>query len=146
MLNDRYLGFAALLFAGFLTFFAYHLEISFSYEPVGPKAFPLIIALIIGLCGIRLIWKGGNPIAPSPKGANVRILTMLIYITAYAFTFQWLGFILSTSLMTIFIARLFGSSWSKTIIGGLSIGFIFYFLFDKGLDVVLPLGIIGHLL
>ena len=141
--NDRILGLAAILFAVFLTAFGYNLESEFSYEPVGPKAFPLLLALIIGLCGLRLAIKGGNPIEPNPKGANLRIFIMLVYVAAYAFLFQWLGFIIATALMTIFVAHLFGGSWIKSIIGGVAMGIIFFFLFDRGLDVVLPTGILG---
>ncbi|MDY3331581.1 MAG: tripartite tricarboxylate transporter TctB family protein [Pelistega sp.] len=145
-LNDRVLGFAALIIAAFLTAFGYNLEPEFSYEPVGPKAFPLLIALVIGLCGLRLIITGGNDVEPNPKGANFRIFTMLVYVAAYAFLFQWLGFVISTALMTIFVARLFGGSWVKAIIGGVCMGILFFFLFDRGLDVVLPTGILGDIL
>lgn len=145
-LNDRVLGFAALVIAVFLTVFGYNLESEFSYEPVGPKAFPLIIALIIGVCGLRLIMTGGNNVEPNPKGANARIFTMLLYVAVYAFLFQWLGFILSTALMTIFVARLFGGTWLKAVIGGICMGILFFLLFDKGLDVVLPTGILGDIL
>lgn len=144
-LNDRVLGISAILFALFLTYFGYDLEAQFSYESVGPKAFPLMLALIIGLCGLRLAIKGGNHVNPNPSGANFRIALMVSYIAAYAFLFQWLGFILSTALMTIFVARLFGSSWLKAIIGGVGMGVLFFLLFDKGLDVVLPTGILGDL-
>ncbi len=145
-LNDRVLGIAAVLLALFLAFFGYDLEAAFSYEPVGPKAFPLLLALIIGLCGLRLIFTNGNPVEPNPPGANLRIAIMVAYVAAYAFLFQWLGFIVATALMTIFVARLFGSTWIKAIIGGVSMGVLFFLLFDKGLDVVLPTGILGDLL
>lgn len=145
-LNDRILGVAALLIAVFFTAFGYDLEPPFSYEPVGPKAFPLLIALVIGICGVYLIIKGGNDIEPNPKGANIRIFTMLVYVLIYAFIFQWLGFIIATALMTIFVSRLFGGSWVKAIIGGIAIGIVFFFLFDRGLDVVLPTGILGDIL
>lgn len=146
ILNDRILGIIALLIAIFLTVFGYDLEPPFSYEPVGPKAFPLLIALVIGLCGLYLIIKGGNPITANPKGANIRIITMLAYVLIYAFVFQWLGFIIATALMTIFVSHLFGSTWIKAIIGGTLIGTVFFFLFDRGLDVVLPTGILGGIL
>ncbi|HLV29395.1 MAG TPA: tripartite tricarboxylate transporter TctB family protein, partial [Burkholderiaceae bacterium] len=42
-LNDRLLGIAALVFAALITAFGYDLEPPFSYEPVGPKAFPLLL-------------------------------------------------------------------------------------------------------
>ena len=145
-LNDRVLGIAALFLAVFLTWFGYDLEAPFAYEPVGPKAFPLMLALVIALCGVRLVYKGGNAVEPNPEGANFRITTMILYVVAYAFLFQWLGFIISTTLMTIFVGRLFDGSWVKSIIGGVLMGILFFLLFDKGLDVVLPTGILGELI
>lgn len=145
-LNDRVLGIGALFFAAFLTWFGYDLEAPFTYEPVGPKAFPLMLALIIAICGVRLAYKGGNTVEPNPEGANFRIMTMIIYVATYAFLFQWVGFILSTALMTIFVGRLFNGAWIKCIIGGVAMGLLFFLLFDKALDVVLPTGILGDLL
>ncbi|NLY65321.1 MAG: tripartite tricarboxylate transporter TctB family protein [Alcaligenaceae bacterium] len=145
-MNDRVLGIAALLLAVFLTWFGYGLEAPFAYEPVGPKAFPLMLALVIALCGANLVYKGGNAVEPNPEGANSRIITMFLYVVAYAFLFQWLGFIVSTTLMTVFVGRLFDGSWIKSIMGGVLMGILFFLLFDKGLDVVLPTGILGELI
>lgn len=145
-LNDRVLGVAALVFAALITAFGYDLEPPFSYEPVGPKAFPLLVALIIALCGLRLILKGGNAVEPNPPGANLRIMGMVGYLAAYAFIFQWLGFIPATALMAALIGHLFGASLLKSAIGGVIMAIVLFLLFDKGLDVVLPTGILGDLL
>ena len=52
-MNDRTLGIAALALAAFMTWAGWDIEAPFAYEPVGPRAFPLLLALIIGLCGLR---------------------------------------------------------------------------------------------
>lgn len=145
-LTDRTLGFITLLVAIFLTIYGYDLEAPFSYEPIGPKAFPLIIAFALGLCGIILIIKGGNPITPNPKGANIRIFIMLVFIAIYAFTFQWLGFVISTIIMVTLVGHLFGAKWWHATCAGIVIGIGFFVLFDKLLDVILPVGILGELL
>lgn len=145
-LNDRLLGVAALLFAAFLTWFGHDLEAPFAYEPVGPKAFPLLLALVIALCGLRLVFKGGNDVEANPEGANLRIITMVACLAAYAFFFQWLGFVVATALMGIIIGRLFGGSWLKVITGSVLMAIGLFLLFDKGMDVVLPTGILGGLL
>ena len=145
-LNDRVLGIAALIFAALITAFGYDLEPPFSYEPVGPKAFPLLIALIVAICGVRLVIKGGGEVEANPAGANTRIMAMVAYLAAYAFLFQWVGFIVATTVMVALVGRLFGASWVQAFIGGLGMGVGFFFLFDKALDVVLPTGILGGLL
>lgn len=144
-MNDRVLGVFALILAALMTWAGWDLEAPFAYEPVGPRAFPLLIALIIGLCGLWLVIKGGNPIERNPPRANARITVMVVIIAAYAFLFQWLGFIISTALMTVFVGRLFSGSWTKCAIGGVVMGISFFLLFDKVLDVVLPAGLLGGL-
>lgn len=44
---------------------------------------------------------------------------MVVFAAAYAFLFQWLGFIIATALMTVFVGRLFGGGWVKCAIGGI---------------------------
>lgn len=145
-MNDRILGIAALALAVFMTAAGWSIEAPFAYEPVGPRAFPLLLALIIGLCGLWLVYKGGHAVERNPPGANGRIAMMVVFVTAYAFLFQWLGFIVATSLMTIFVGRLFGGSWLKCAIGGVVMSIFFFVLFDKVLDVVLPGGLLENLI
>ncbi|KOF54758.1 MULTISPECIES: tripartite tricarboxylate transporter TctB family protein [unclassified Achromobacter] len=145
-MNDRILGIAALALAAFMTWAGWDIEAPFAYEPVGPRAFPLLIALIIGLCGLRLAYKGGNAVEPNPAGANSRIAMMVLYAVAYAFLFQWLGFVIATLVMTIFVGRLFGGGWIKCAVGGAIMSVFFFLLFDKVLDVVLPGGLLENLI
>ncbi len=79
-------------------------------------------------------------------GANSRIALMVLAAAAYAFLFQWLGFVISTALMTIFVGRLFGGTWLKCALGGAIMGVFFFLLFDQALDVVLPAGLLGDLI
>lgn len=145
-MNDRTLGIAALVFAALMTWFGWDIEAPFSYEPVGPRAFPLLLAFIIALCGLWLTFKGSRHAESNPPGANVRIGIMVAYCALYAFLFQVLGFIVATTGMTILVGRLFGGAWWKVAVGGLVMGVLFFFLFDRALDVVLPAGVLEGLL
>ena len=146
VLNDRTLGVAALLLSAFLAWFGHGLEAAFTYEPVGPRAFPLLLATVIGMCGLRLVVKGGNPAAPNPPGANSRIALMVALVLVYAGLFQWAGFVLATAVVAACVGRLFGGSWLQCGIGGTSLSVLFYVLFDRLLDVVLPTGWLEALL
>lgn len=145
-MNDRTLGICALILAAFMTWAGWDIEAPFAYEPVGPRAFPMLVALMIGLCGLRLAIKGGNPVQGNSPGANSRIALMVLGTAGYAFLFQWLGFIIATALMTVYVGRLFGGGWLKCVAGGVIMGVFFFFLFDRLLDVVLPTGLLGDLL
>lgn len=139
-MSDRTLGFCALIFAGLMAWFGHDLQAPFSYEPVGPRAFPMLIALIIALCGIWLMVKHWHD---RRKGEPIdwpRLLLMVVYIFGYALLFETLGFVIATAIVTVLIGRLFGGGWVKMIIGGVVMGVLFFLLFDRALDVVLPLG------
>ncbi|MFN3610856.1 tripartite tricarboxylate transporter TctB family protein [Tepidimonas sp.] len=142
-LNDRVLGVFALLFAALLAWQGWGLEAPFSYEPVGPRAFPLLLAGVITLCGLWLMVRGCEQAEPNPPGANVRIAWMVVLVAAYALIFASLGFIVATALMASFVGRLFGGRWRDCLLGGLGLGVGLYLLFDKVFDVVLPMGLLA---
>ncbi|TEA78266.1 tripartite tricarboxylate transporter TctB family protein [Allopusillimonas ginsengisoli] len=145
-MTDRYLGFAAILFAALMVWFGWDIEAPFSYEPVGPRAFPLLLAACIGLCGVWLLFKGRFHAEGNPPGANGRIALMVIYCIAYALLFDTLGFIVATALVTVLVGRLFGGTWGKVALGGVIMSIFFFVLFDRVLDVVLPLGLLESVL
>ena len=76
-LNDRVLGASALLFAVLMFLFGWGLEAPFAYEPVGPRAFPLMLATLIALCGLWVLLRGRDRAEPNPPGANARIALMV---------------------------------------------------------------------
>ena len=80
-LDDRKLGALALALAAFLAWYGYGLEAAFSYEPIGPRAFPLAISAIIAVCGLILTIKGGNRVEPNSGGANARIWLMIAILS-----------------------------------------------------------------
>jgi len=141
-MNHRILGTAAVLLSAFLVWQGIGIRAPFAYEPLGPNAFPLMIAAVMGLCGAILIYQGGGQAESNPPGANTRIALMVLCIAAYAVAFEPLGFVLSTSAMTALIGRLFGGIWRWTILSGFIMGIAGFILFDRVLDVVLPQGIL----
>ena len=146
MTNDRTLGIAALVLAAIMVAFGYGLEAPFAYEPVGPKAFPLITAGIIAICGLILTIRGGGAVPPAGPGVNRALLGLSVSLLAYALLFQPLGFLLSTTLMMAPIAMIFGAKWWQGLLTGGFLALASYLLFDRALAVVLPTGILGGLI
>lgn len=142
-LNDRVLGALALLLAALLVWQGWDLQAPFSYEPVGPRAFPLLLAAVIALCGLWLLLRGRDQAEANPPGANIRIAAMVAVVTGYALVFVSLGFPVATGLMAMFVGRLFGGRWLPCAAGGLVLGLGLYLLFDKIFAVVLPTGLWG---
>ena len=150
MLLQRIFASVLLLACVGLALMAWPYQAAFSYEPVGPRAFPL---LMLGLMGLGLIYM---TVRPTPvvhseddpqldRDTLIKIGVCVVLLLIFAGTFEPLGFILSSILIGIPMARLYGGRWlpSVVIISLMSVGL--YLLFDKAMDVPLPLGLLDVL-
>ena len=150
MLLQRIFASVLLLACVGLALMAWPYQAAFSYEPVGPRAFPL---LMLGLMGLGLIYMivRPTPVVHSEddpqldRDTLIKIGVCVVLLLIFAGTFEPLGFILSSILIGIPMARLYGGRWmpSVVIISVMSVGL--YLLFDKAMDVPLPLGLLDVL-
>ena len=150
MLLQRIFASVLLLACVGLALMAWPYQAAFSYEPVGPRAFPL---LMLGLMGLGLIYMivRPTPVVHSEEDPQLdrdtllKIAVCVVLLLIFAGTFEPLGFILSSILIGIPMARLYGGRWmpSVVIISVMSVGL--YLLFDKAMDVPLPLGLLDVL-
>ncbi|TCV69380.1 MULTISPECIES: tripartite tricarboxylate transporter TctB family protein [Neorhizobium] len=142
MKTDRLLGATAIAVAAMMLVFGYALQAPFAYEPVGPRAFPLIAAGMIALCGVILVLRPGEPSSESagPIGALAALCGCLV---GYALLFQPLGFVIATTIFMVPIAMIFGAKWWQGAVTGVVLAVSSYLLFDRVLEVVLPVGPFG---
>jgi putative tricarboxylic transport membrane protein len=145
-MSDRILGAACIAASAAMALAAQDYAAAISYEPVGPRAFPLLLASGLCLSGLWLVLRpSGN--ANSLRGVPWKpTVICAAAVLGYALLFQWLGFVLATSLMALPVGMAFGGSWKQALAGGVALGVSFYLLFDKLLDVVLPVGLLAPLL
>ncbi len=145
-MSDRVLGAVCVVASAAMAWAAQDYTAAISYEPVGPRAFPLLLASGLGLCGLWLVLR---PSAGSEAFNGVPWKSTALCagaVLAYALLFQWLGFALATALMALPVGMAFGGSWKQSLTGGAALGVVLYLLFDKLLDVVLPTGPLAALL
>ncbi len=141
MREERLFGLVWLALCAGMAWIAWGIEVPFSYEPVGPRAFPLILAGLMAVCALALVLRPAAIGFGWPHGTvRAHLLIAIAALFAYAFLFEPLGFPLSTALLTVALGRVFGGSWKACVIGGLAMGGLMYLFFDRLLDVVLPLG------
>jgi len=150
MLLQRIFAAVLLLACIALSIMAWPYQAAFSYEPVGPRAFPL---LMLGLMMLGLLYMLIRPTAivhteedpklDRPTLIKIGLCTVLLLV--FAGLFEPLGFILSSIVIGIPMARLYGGRWmpSVVIVTLMSVGL--YLLFDKAMDVPLPLGLLDVL-
>ncbi|MCO7504744.1 MULTISPECIES: tripartite tricarboxylate transporter TctB family protein [unclassified Pseudomonas] len=150
MILQRLFALTLLAACAALAVMAWPYQAAFSYEPVGPRAYPL---LMLGLMAIALLYLA---IRPTPivrkddepeldRASLIKIGLCTGLLLVFAATFESLGFILSSALIGIPMARLYGGRWlpSAVIVGLMSIAL--YLLFDRAMDVPLPLGLLDVL-
>lgn len=159
-MGDRILGALCVLLAGAMAWAARTYAAEISYEPVGPRAFPTLLAMVLGLAGAWLVLRPSHPSHPShpaaaapdaASGTSHGGLSLPLALTvgamlAYALLFQWLGFVLATALMALPVGRSFGGRPLPLLATGLGLGLGLHLVFDKLFDVVLPTGVLAFIL
>jgi putative tricarboxylic transport membrane protein len=164
---ERLPGVVALVLAATLAWFGRGLVPPFSYEPIGPRAFPMLLAAGLAINGLWMLFAPSraakSEAKPDENAAEAIIhgrldegdggsffgrpvLITLVAILAYALFFEQLGFPVATALMTLVIGRIFGGSWLGGLAVGIGMGIGLHLLFDRLLDVTLPAGLLSGLL
>ena len=150
MILQRLFALFLLAVCAALAVMAWPYQAAFSYEPVGPRAYPL---LMLGLMAAGLVYLAFRPTPIVHKDDEPqldretlnKIGLCVALLLVFAATFEPLGFIVSSILIGVPMARLYGGRWlpSVVIIGLMSIAL--YWLFDRVMDVPLPLGLLDVL-
>ncbi|WP_109511298.1 tripartite tricarboxylate transporter TctB family protein [Pseudomonas ovata] len=150
MVLQRIFAVVLLLVCAALAVMAWPYQAPFSYEPVGPRAFPL---LMLGLMGAALLYMAFRPTPvvhteedpPLDRETLVKIGLCVVLLLVFAGLFEPLGFILASILIGIPMARLYGGRWVPSIVVVTLMSVGLYLLFDKAMDVPLPLGLLSVL-
>ncbi|WP_342649531.1 tripartite tricarboxylate transporter TctB family protein [Pseudomonas sp. REB1044] len=150
MILQRLFALAMLAVCAALAVMAWPYQAAFSYEPVGPRAYPL---LMLGLMGLGLLYLA---IRPTPivrkddepaldRETLTKIVACIGLLILFAATFESLGFILSAVLVGVPMARLYGGNSLHSAVVVVAMSLLLYWLFDRMMDVPLPLGLLSVL-
>lgn len=131
-----------LLLCAWLAILAWGFQAPFAYDPVGPRAYPLLLLALMGLGSLWLVYKPGMLEQRLNLSAAARSALCVVVLLAYALTFEPLGFVLSTALATFGLGLLFTGRPLPCAISAVLMGVLLYVLFDLLLDVPLPLGLL----
>lgn len=138
---DRGAGFVLFALALFLAWGAARMQVPFSYDPLGPKAFPLGVAALLAALSLVLMVRPG-PVTGLPRGATaLKLIGVLGILALYAVLFTRLGYVVSSVMAMAVLARVFGASWIKAIVTGVVLALVSYGVFVYALNIVLPSGI-----
>ena len=122
-------------------FIGWGIQSEYSYEPLGPRPFPMAILALMTLCAVLLLLRKPDVIAWPHAKVLHRLLVMVITLVLYAWGFESLGLPLATALLTFGIALLFKAKVWVAALSGVVLGASLFYAFDYLLDVTLPLGV-----
>ena len=142
-MTDRIFGVVGLLLAIGFALSALTIQESFLSDAVGPKAFPLIIAAVLGLCSLVIALRpDASPDWPG-VGRLVEILAAAVVMVLYAELLPVIGFIIATFLASAYLTWRLGSGPVASIVTGLGTSLGIYAVFHLALGLALARGPLG---
>ncbi|WP_040263949.1 tripartite tricarboxylate transporter TctB family protein [Pseudomonas massiliensis] len=151
-MNTLQRAFAAvlLLACAALAIMAWPYQAAFSYEPVGPRAYPLLLLTLLGIAALYMLIRPaaivhGEDEPQLDRHGLLKIVACIGLLLLFAGLFEPLGFILSSVLIGVPMARLYGGRWMPALLVIPLTALALYILFDRLMDVPLPLGLLSLL-
>ena len=141
---DRAFGIFLLLVGAYVIYGGLALEVPFSYDPLGPKTFPVILGILLSALSVFIIAKPEK--AHFPEGATrLNTVFIVVLLVVYSSSFNYLGFLLSTALLVFFISKIFQGTTKQSLGSAVGVSLSVYALFGILLEVPLPAGILAPL-
>ena len=138
---DRLFGVFLLFLGIYFIWGGNQLEVPFSYDPLGPKFFPIAAGVILSILAVFTIINAKKVSFPA---SNTMLKTgfIVILLLIYQLTFDVLGFLLSTGILVFFISRIFAGKPLQALSAAVGVSTTVYIIFNILLDVPLPVGTI----
>jgi putative tricarboxylic transport membrane protein len=142
-MSDRILGGVGLALAAFFIFNATLIELSFISDPVGPRAFPIIIGLLLAASSMVILLRP-DPEPIWPRMARFAEIAMAaVAMAAYALLLPELGFVIATATAAAFLTWRLGTQPLWSVISGVLTSLGIYTVFHLILGLSLARGPLG---
>lgn len=142
-MSDRVFGGIGLLLAIVFAWQAAIIEESFLTDVVGPKAFPYIIAAIMGISSIYFLVKP-DPEPHWPRaGRLAEIGLAAVVMFAYAQALPEVGFVIATAIAAAYLTWRLGSKPLESLLIGVATSVGIYVIFRLVLGLSLAKGPLG---
>ena len=119
---------------------AWQIQSEYSYEPVGPRPFPLLLLGLMAICAVMMLLRKPDAVQWPVAATLKKLLALCVMLMVYGWLFEKLGFALCTTLLTFGIGMLFGARWWAAVLSGVVMGVALFYAFDRLLDGTLPVG------
>ncbi len=146
MPSDRIFGLVVLMTALAYIASATQIQTSFLADPVGPKAFPILVGIIASISSLFLILRPDpDPDWPTRKTFGALLIAVIVLVV-YAYLLKPLGFIIPTAITAAILSYQISPRPGPAVAAGagLSVGLFVLFKFALGLGLVaFPKGLLG---
>lgn len=138
--TDRVAGGLLLALAVAVALEARTFRVAFLTDPLGPRALPLLVAVMLAGCALVLLRKPGpDPRWPGRAGL-VRAVGGAAVFALYGLLLEALGFGVATTGAVAGLGVLFGGAPLRSLLSGVAVSTALWILFVLALGIPLPLG------
>ncbi len=137
MTHDRLAGIVILVVTGAIMVVSVSFRSVFPADPLGPRAFPLVSAVLMGL---GAAWITFRPTSRTTDRVSNSVWLAVVSFVGYALLLEPLGFFVATVLAFVALSLLFGGRPVRSVLGGVVLVAALYLLFVEALGLVLPVG------
>lgn len=135
MISDRIFGLVVLMVALAFIASATQIQTSFMSDPVGPSAFPILVGVVAGICGLVLMIRPD----PDPEWAKGRtllaLLVAVVVLIAYAYSLKPFGFLIPTAITAAILSYQISPRIVPASLAGLGLSGGLFVLFKFALDL-----------
>ena len=142
-MSDRIFGGIGLVIAIFFAWQATLIQTSFISDAVGPKTFPILLAVLLGISSVYFLLKP-DPEPDWPRaGRFAEIAFAGLVLLAYGQLLPEIGFVIATALTAGYLAWRLGSKPLEAVIVGVGTSLGIFVIFKLLLGLSLAEGPLG---
>jgi putative tricarboxylic transport membrane protein len=142
-MSDRIFASICVALAALMAWGATIIEESFIQDPLGPKAFPLVIAVELAACGIAMYLRPDeDPVWPHRR-KQIQVVWTIGALILYVQFLPVVGFLIATAIGAGFLSWQLGASVKQACWGGFGISVGIYVVFKLILGLSLARGPLG---
>ncbi len=142
-MGDRLFGAIGLALAAFFIWQATNIQLSFISDPVGPKAFPIIIGVVLALASLVIMLRPDAAPHWPALGRLAEIAGAVVALVLYALALPTAGFIIATALASAYLSWRLGTDPLRAAVAGVAIAIGIYVVFHLILGLSLAEGPFG---
>lgn len=137
MASDRIFGLVVLMVALAYIASATQIQSSFLADPVGPRAFPMMIGVVAAICALFMLVRP-DPDPDWPVGRTFfALLVAVVVLVGYAFSLKPLGFLIPTAISAAILSYQISPRVRPAMIAGVALSVGLFVLFNMALGLSL---------